>query len=154
MKEGEERTMKDMPINLSEMIHKIQDDVKRLVKGFSDIDLAAYAMGHWVPHADMVEGKGEVRVLVDLPGISVEGVDVTLMGSELKIEGEKPARIDVEGYAPLLAERRTGRFSRKFALPFTVDPYGVSASMQNGLLEIRLPKVSASAEQEVKVEVK
>ncbi|MHC4780957.1 MAG: Hsp20/alpha crystallin family protein [Planctomycetota bacterium] len=146
--------MKEIRINLSEMAQKIHDDVKNLVKGFSDMDLAAYAMGQWVPRADLFKGKTEIRLFLDLPGIESGSVDVSLTGNELKVSGNKDLPVDVEGFQSRLAERRCGAFSRTFPLPAAVDPESVSASLRNGRLDIVLAKKADSVEREIKVDVK
>ena len=145
--------MKGHSWNLSEMVQKIQEDVKKLVKGFSEGDIAAYAMGQWVPRADILETAEEVRILIDLPGISPEEVDVTLTGNELKIHGEKSRR-EEEEFRFHLAERRHGAFSRTFPLPASVDPQAVAATVRDGLLTIAFPKKPESRAREIKVEVK
>ncbi|MHC4778819.1 MAG: Hsp20/alpha crystallin family protein [Planctomycetota bacterium] len=145
--------MKENRWHLSEVVQKIQEDVKKLVKGFSDGDIAAYAMGMWVPNADIVETAQEIKVLVDLPGISADAVDVTLAGSELKVHG-RHAEEDMEGVKVHLAERRRGAFSRTFSLPASVDPKQVDATVKDGLLEVTFPKKPESQPNEIKVEVK
>jgi len=146
--------MKELRINLSEMAHKIQEDVKNLVKGFSEMDIAAYAMGRWIPQADVFEGKEEIRILIDLPGLAPGRVEVSLTGNQLKVAGEKPALETSEGFRPMQTERRAGSFSRTFILHVMVDPDRVSASLKDGMLDIHLPKRPESVEREIKVEVK
>ena len=146
--------MKDIRWNLSEIAQKIQDDVKKLVKGFSDGDVAAYAMGMWVPMADIVENSEEVHILVDLPGISAQEVEVTLTGTELKVHGSSPEKGELESAKFHLAERRHGPFSRTFSITASVDPKQVSAKVHDGLLEVVFPKKPESKAQQIKVEVK
>ncbi|MHC4601524.1 MAG: Hsp20/alpha crystallin family protein [Planctomycetota bacterium] len=144
--------MKDLRWNLSEMVQKIQEDVKKLVKGFSEGDIAAYAMGQWIPRADVLETPDEVRILVDLPGIAPSDVDVTLTGNELKVHGEK-SKQEEEDFRFHLNERRHGAFSRTFPLPASVDPQHVAATVRDGLLTITFPKKPESRAREIKVEV-
>lgn len=146
--------MKQVRINVSEMLHKIQEDVKRLVKGFSDVDIAAYAMGQWVPKADVLAGPAELRILVDLPGIAPDAVDVSVTGGILKVSGEKPSGFSGAELKAVSAERRAGRFSRSFELPAAVQTDAVHATMRDGLLQISLPKKADSMEREIKVEVR
>jgi len=146
--------MKEQRWHLTEIVQKIQEDMKKLVKGFSDGDIAAYAMGMWVPAADVVETAEEVHVIVELPGVAAEAVDVSLTGNELKVHGTPPGRGDQESGRFHLAERRHGPFSRTFVLPATVDPQQVRAKVNGGLLEITFDKKPESRAQQIKVEVK
>ncbi|MCU0723190.1 MAG: Hsp20/alpha crystallin family protein, partial [Planctomycetes bacterium] len=106
--------MSEIRLNIGEIVQKIQEDVKRLVKGFSDMDVAAYAMGQWVPAADVLEGRAEFRILVDLPGVAPDKVEVTLQNDQVKVSGEKTSGGDGEGFKAHLSERRTGAFNRTF----------------------------------------
>jgi HSP20 family protein len=135
------------------MVHKIQEDVKRLVKGFSEGDLAAYAMGQWVPQADILEGGSDIRILVDLPGCTLGNVDVSLTGDQVKVHGEKPSGAAAEGATVLLSERRTGSFARTFSLPASADREKLTAVLRDGLLEISCPKKAESMEREVKIQI-
>ena len=146
--------MREMRINVSEILQKVQDDVKRLVKGFSEMDVAAFAMGRWNPAADILESGQDVRILVDLPGLAQSEVDVSIAGGELRISGFKPSSREGEELKALTAERGAGQFNRSFELPATVDPDKISASMRNGLLEVVLPKREDLIRREVKIDVK
>jgi HSP20 family protein len=145
--------MNEVRIHIGDMVHKIQEDVKRLVKGFSEGDLAAYAMGQWVPQADILEGRSDVRILVDLAGVPSGNVEVSLTGDQVKVRGEKPSGGAAEGVTVHLAERRTGSFSRTFSLPASADREKLTAVMRDGLLEISCPKKPESMEREVKIQI-
>ncbi len=145
--------MADLKHNLSEMLQKLQDDMKRIVKGVSAIDLTAFARGEWSPLADVMEGPAEIRVRVDLPGVSPQALDVNLSGRILKIEGERPPVPEGEAFTAHLAERNTGRFQRSFTLPAEVDPDQISATFQEGVLDVVLPKKTPEKGSEIKIEV-
>ena len=94
----------------------------------------------WIPAIDLVE-TGEHYVLrADLPGLSDEDINIQLEDNVLTISGErKPEReTQQEGYYRL--ERASGGFSRSLTLPEGVDPDGVQAHFDRGVLEIRIPK--------------
>jgi HSP20 family protein len=143
--------MAEIRLHIGEIVQKIQEDVKKLVKGFSDMDVAAYAMGQWVPQADVLEGRSDFKILVDLPGVPSDKVEVTLQGDQVKISGEKASGGETEGYKAHLSERRSGTFSRTLTLPASADREKLSAKMRDGLLELVCPKKAESMEREVKI---
>ncbi len=135
----------------AEMFDRIQAEVRKWMKGFSETDVLAYARGEWVPHVDMALEAGAARILADLPGLGPDDVSISLKGDELVFSGEKPCRAGSEALA--ISERKCGPFKRAIALPFRPDPSTVSAVMKNGVLEIRLSRLSSDAAGEVKIKV-
>lgn len=76
---------------------------------------------------DVYENEQEILVVVDLPGVAAGGVDVSLDGAELTIEGRR------EGRSP-------ARLRRTFTVPRSVDPDRIGATMDAGVLTVRLGK--------------
>ena len=76
----------------------------------------------------------------DLPGIEQSDVSIELEKNVLTVAGERKTEHEEkhEGYYRL--ERATGSFSRSLTLPEGIDADGVTASFDNGVLEVRIPK--------------
>lgn len=94
------------------------------------------------PSLDMYEEKDHLVVKAELPGIDKEGLDITLEDGVLRIKGERKeekeeTREDSHYYA---LERHYGQYYRSVRLPLAVDDKKVSATFENGVLEIKLPK--------------
>jgi HSP20 family protein len=94
---------------------------------------------HWRPAADIWESAGAYTVTVELAGVEPERLDVQLYADALVVEGERPARAPAGGVSHS-AEIRHGPFRLEVALPGDVDPEGVDAGYEQGLLQITLPK--------------
>jgi HSP20 family protein len=94
----------------------------------------------WLPAMDLVETADHYVLRADLPGLSDEDVNLQLEDSVLTISGERKAEHEdqQEGYYRL--ERAFGGFSRSLTLPDGVDPEGIQAHFDRGVLEIRVPK--------------
>ena len=102
---------------------------------------------------DLVE-TGEHYVLrADLPGLSDEDVNVQLEDNVLTISGERRMQHETqqEGYFRL--ERASGAFSRSLTLPEGIDPDGVQANFDRGVLEIRIPKPEQKKPRQVQISV-
>lgn len=94
------------------------------------------------PQTDVVETAEEVRVMMELPGMRAEDIDVSLENNLLTISGEKHEGRE-EGSEEErwhLSERRYGRFSRSFVLPRDVEQDSIEARFENGVLSLRIPK--------------
>ena len=105
----------------------------------------------WAPLADMAEGKDEVVVTFELPGVREKDVSVSITGDILTVKGERRFERDSQeaGYHRL--ERVYGKFERSMPVPVQADK--VKATYRDGVLEIHLPKVEAVKPKEIKIEV-
>jgi HSP20 family protein len=100
---------------------------------------------------DLVESGDHYVLRADLPGLSDEDVNVQLEDNVLTISGERKAdhETELEGYYRL--ERAFGGFARSLTLPEGVDPDGVQAHFDRGVLEIRIPKPEQKKPRQVQI---
>ena len=92
------------------------------------------------PSIDVVETDKAVEITAELPGVSEQDVDVTLVENVLTIKGEKKAETKEENKDYRLVERSFGSFQRSLRLPFTVAAESVDAHFKDGVLKVVLPK--------------
>ena len=104
----------------------------------------------YAPRVDIVETGDALEVLADMPGVTREGVEVTLEQRVLTIRGraEVPAP---EGMAPLYLEYEPGDYERSFTLSDAVDPSGIEARVRAGVLHLRLPKAGPAERRRIEV---
>ena len=96
--------------------------------------------GQWAPAVDIRETDDALLVYAELPGIDKKDVAAEVREGVLSISGErKPEKTGKEENVHR-TERAYGRFARCFSLPANVDTDRVDATMNNGVLVIRLPK--------------
>lgn len=104
--------------------------------------------------ADVVEMEDEIRVLAELPGVGLDDLELTLEANVLTISGEKKKEYEERERARYhLFERRWGRFSRSFVLPREVEREQVSASFENGVLTVRIPKREEARRRRIEIQV-
>jgi len=105
----------------------------------------------WIPFADVYEHPQEYVVVLDLPGIDREALEINLENERLLIKG---ARATANGdRSQHRTERPQGKFNRSFAVPPTVDPQQIEAEYKDGVLYVRLPKRKEKKAQSVKIKV-
>ncbi len=98
---------------------------------------------NWDPAFDIVETDEAYLVYGELPGLKKKEIHIVLKGAELTVFGERRPE-SVESTATYhQAERYYGHFERSFRLSGEIEEEGVATSLNNGLLEIRLPKRKA-----------
>ena len=126
----------------------LQDPIKqafdRLFEGSvfqnGSADESSVVTSQWVPLVDIKEEKDRFVLYADLPGVDPQEIEVQMEKGILTIKGERrlEEKLQTEGFSRI--ERRHGTFHRRFALPDSADPEGVSASGHNGVLQIVIPK--------------
>ena len=100
--------------------------------------------GGWSPAVDVVEEKDKFLIKADVPGVKPGEIEVTVEGGVLTLKGERRSEKKEEKDGQLRLERRFGSFSRSFNLPESADLEGVSASGNEGVLKIVIPKKEKS----------
>ena len=104
-----------------------------------------------VPHTDIYEEKDQLVMKTELPGIDKKDLDISLEGDMLTIKAEKKEEIKEEA-THHIRERYYGRYFRSVTLPYPVKADNISATFDNGVLELRLPK--AEEVKAKKIEIK
>lgn len=105
----------------------------------------------WNPAADVYNLDQEYLVLIDLPGVAREALDISLDNDRLLIRGERAVEPSAQQQRQ---ERPHGRFIRKFGpLPPAVDQKAISAEYRDGVLRLHLPKRREQKERRVEIKV-
>jgi HSP20 family protein len=92
------------------------------------------------PRVDVRESDEEFRISMELPGVSEDDVEVDVDEDLLTVRAEKKEDREIEGADQHVTERLYGVFQRSIRLPQPVDPRSVRATLQNGVLQITIPK--------------
>jgi HSP20 family protein len=96
--------------------------------------------GHIAPRLDVRETDKEFRVSVELPGVTEEDIEVDVDDDLLTVRAEKKEDREIERADQHVTERLYGVFQRSIRLPQSVDPQSVQATLQDGVLQITIPK--------------
>jgi HSP20 family protein len=104
----------------------------------------------WSPMVDIEEQDDAYVIEAEVPGVKRQDVNIELVGNELAITGEIKER-ERKG-AVRRRTRRTGRFEYRVTLPNQVDAEKIEASLDQGVLTVRVPK--SEREQRRKIEIK
>ena len=95
---------------------------------------------HYTPLTDIYETDNALTIVMEMPGVGKESVNVDLQEDVLRIEGQ----IDFskyKGMEPVYTEYNVGHYVRKFSLPSKIDREKISAQLDDGVLTLTLPKV-------------
>ena len=124
---AEERTAPSQELALREKRELVGRDEKTVPGRF------------YVPYSDIYETDEALTVLMEVPGVEREGVNIALEDDVLRVEG----RIDFgkyEGMEPVYTEFNVGHYTRSFALSGKIDRERIGAQLEDGVLVLTLPK--------------
>jgi HSP20 family molecular chaperone IbpA len=91
------------------------------------------------PAVDIHETADELVLRADMPGVTRERLDVRVDGNNLLIEGSIGIAPQ-DGMTALHADIRSTTYRRQFVLSTELDSTSIAASLQNGVLTVKLPK--------------
>ena len=139
-----------------------QDPVRQLVDRLFDGSLLANGLlrddrdessvvtSQWMPAVDIREEPDRFVLRADIPGVDPQDIEVQMDRGLLTIKGERRVERFEDGrYARI--ERMHGQFHRRFALPDSADPDGITASGRNGVLEVVIPKRAEAQPRRIQV---
>jgi HSP20 family protein len=108
----------------------------------------------WAPEVEVCEEGNQLRVCVDLPGVSKDNVKIDVHEGVLTIQGERREERteggEQQGFRR--SERRYGSFYRSIALPEGADAEQAQARMKEGVLEITIPMTPAKQPKRLQIQ--
>jgi HSP20 family protein len=105
---------------------------------------------YFVPSTDIFETEDALVVVMELPGVEKNALQVHLENDTLRVEG----RIDYanyEGLEPLYAEYNVGHFARAFTLSNKIDQGQISAQLADGVLNLTLKKTKEASPRRIAI---
>ncbi len=106
------------------------------------------------PPVNVWANDDEYVLAAEVPGVEPKDLDISVHGEVVTLQGILHKREPKEGENPHWTERRHGRFSRRWKLPFTIDKDNVQATLQDGILRLVLPKVPHDKPRKIQIETK
>jgi HSP20 family protein len=105
----------------------------------------------WAPALDISERKDAYLVTVELPGVKLDDLQITVEDTLLTIQGERHVANDSSEEQYHRIERRYGAFRRSITLPAHVVAAAVEASFEDGVLQIVVPKAEETKPKRIQV---
>ena len=134
-------------------VARIQSEINRLFDNLLDLDAGTKETGSWIPIADIVENDEALLVSVELPGVTPDNLTIATHGGDVILAGEKTRPQPVAPVRSHVAERAFGRFRRVIHLGVAVNTHKAEATLGDGTLRIRFPKVPNRRGEPVAIEV-
>jgi HSP20 family protein len=109
------------------------------------------AAGVWYPPVDILESKDSYLIRAELPGMRNEDLKTEVNEGILTLSGERKLEEPASGVEYHRVERVTGKFSRSFHVPQTVNPDGIKATYKDGILEVQVPKADEAKPRKIAI---
>lgn len=107
--------------------------------------------GMFTPAVDVKEDADSYTVHLEAPGLKQEQLQITLQDNVLTIRGRKEQSASQNDHQFRRIERSYGSFARSITLPRAVDASQVNAHLEDGLLEVRLPKLEGAKPRQISI---
>jgi HSP20 family molecular chaperone IbpA len=102
------------------------------------------------PDVDIVETPDAVLLTANVPGADEQSVETLLENNILAVRARvEPPKLD--GFTLSSAEYGVGNYERSFTLSQAIDRAAIDATVKDGVLRVRLPKVKEAASRKIRV---
>ncbi len=131
--------------------------VREVLNGADPFAAAERAVGslkNYAPNFDMRENDSQYVIVADVPGVKNENLNIDVRNNVLTVSGTRESRETKETETLHHTERANGTFKRTFQLGNKVDSTGISASLNDGVLTVTLPKTPNSTPRKIPVTIK
>jgi len=105
----------------------------------------------FTPHVDILELQDELTLMLDMPGVKAEDVEIHFERGELTVKGARSVEFTGKGRA-LGEELVAGDYHRAFLISHEVAADKIGAELKNGVLTVHLPKAVAAQPRRIAVQ--
>ena len=113
-------------------------------------EAAATEVAVLIPPVDVFEDESGITVKADLPGVSRENLSIRVDGETLTIEG-RVSLGEAHKLEVVYAEIRVAQYKRSFVLSRELDTSKIDATIKNGVLDLRVPKLERAKPRRIAV---
>ncbi|MBD3420323.1 MAG: Hsp20 family protein [Chitinivibrionales bacterium] len=119
---------------------------------FSDYGRSAGASSY--PLLNVYDGKDDVVVTAELPGVARDKVNITYSEGVLTLSGKREPVEKAKDMAVVRQERAQGGFEKSLRLPAKIHQDAIGASFSNGVLTITMPKSEEAKPKTIAIEAR
>jgi HSP20 family protein len=136
--------------NAIDAFRDLQREMDRLLQSV-DLATEGFRFGRPYPAANIYDEQTEFRITVEVPGIAVGDVELSMTQGVLTMKGK---RVDSNHVAPdqfRRSERPGGPWERQFTLPERIQEDAIKAELTDGILTLHLPKLPSTQPRQIPI---
>ncbi len=107
-----------------------------------------------IPLANITEDDESYSITAELPGLEKGDLEITIHDGTLEVKGEKKDEHEEKKEGYIRREYSSSSYYRYFKLPENIDEDNVDATLEKGILKLKLPKKEEEKKETKKIEVK
>jgi len=135
-----------------EQFSTLRDEISRLFDSpFGELTRRTELSNGWAPSLDVYEDKDNLVVKAELPGLKREEINISFHDRTLEISGERRSEQQSKDAETYRTERYFGRFHRTLTLPKPVQSDKATASYNDGILTVTLPKTEDAKPKQIQI---
>ena len=128
-------------------------DLALMQREFDNLFTGANGRVHRLPAVNVWSNENEAHLTAELPGVDPNDLTISVEGDRVTLSGQR-SRVDAgESGEFHRRERQQGEFSRTLQLPFRVDAQKVDATMNKGVLTVKLPRAEEDKPKKIVIKV-
>ena len=131
-------------------LHRLQKEMDQLFGGLFNEKTTPFA-GIKSPAVNIWEKEDGFVLEAELPGFSMNDLDVTVEGAEVILRGDRKADAPAANSTLHKRERWYGRFERRLQFPIELDAGNSEAVLRDGVLTLTLPKSPTAAARKINI---
>lgn len=125
-------------------LRRLQREIDQIFNGLYPGTEEETETMQWTPRVDLSETDDAYLIHMDVPGINRDDLEINFQDGTLTIRGHRAESHREEHGSVVRMERSYGRFFRSFSLPSSIQADDISASYEDGVLKINVPKAEES----------
>ncbi|MGQ4832551.1 MAG: Hsp20/alpha crystallin family protein [Candidatus Asgardarchaeia archaeon] len=149
--------------DLFEDILRMQREMERMIRSLADEFYFGYPYEeepeqrrerYTEPLTDIYEDEENVYITMEIPGVRKEDIKVRLLDNRtLEVKAESKVEQEYKDKNFIRRERGFAKFYRRITLPAEVDTKNIKATYNNGILEVKLPKIKKEEKKGIEIKV-
>lgn len=143
-----------MPRAIAEPLARLRDEVDTMLGDFPSPRRMFDWSGHAFPAVDIKETEQAFQVAAETPGYKRDELSLSCVGDCLTIKGKRAEQAEREEGGLIINEREEGEFERQLTLPGKVDAKNISATLEDGVLQVTLPKQDDPARTPIPIDIR
>ncbi|MEK7239679.1 MAG: Hsp20/alpha crystallin family protein [Gemmatimonadota bacterium] len=137
---------------LTTPLFRLRREIDRLFEdSFGNVDAPSFMTSGWMPLVDVKETNEALLFNLELPGVAEDKLEITCEGGVLTVSGEKETLKKDEEDKFHIVERSFGMFRRSFQLPTNVQEDKIEATVKDGILAVKVPKMELPKPKKIEV---
>lgn len=137
-------------LRVTEPFSSLYSDFDRMVSELGR-SFPAFRSTDIMPRVDVSETDQSIEVTAELPGLEEKDVQIDFTDDVLTIKGEKKSEKEEKEKNRYISERTYGSFLRSIQLPSGIDPAKIEASIDKGVLTVKVPKPAPTVTKKIEI---